>query len=81
MVRDYNTNRGDYATPNSSYLGGEESEGKMTEVKVKQIRDPKTKVKINDGSTRIKEIKASIVSTPRVPVLAQVEVSDIWKQN
>lgn len=66
----------------------------MTEVKVKQIKDPKTKVRlrlakpngtrsrtISDGFTRIKEIKASIVSTPKVPVLAQVEVTDIWKNN
>ncbi len=50
----------------------------MTKIKIKEIKDPKTNVKINDGMHRIEEIKASITSC-RNNDCYKVEVMDMWE--
>jgi hypothetical protein len=49
-------------------------------IKVKEIADPKTNVEINDGDSKISQIKAEIAGYAKVPVLAEVETSDIWDE-
>lgn len=49
----------------------------MTKIKIKEIKNPKTKVAVNDGVARIEEIKASLTSCTDNQC-HKVEVMDMW---
>ena len=50
----------------------------MSQIKVKQIKDTQTNVKINDGAHRIEEIKASLTSCNRKSC-SKIEVYNMWE--
>jgi len=50
----------------------------MVKIKVKEIKDPKTKVAVNSGLEKIEHIKAQFAAFNAKPEYAEVEVFDMW---
>lgn len=50
-------------------------------IKIKEIKDPKTKVKVNSGWNRIEEIKAEIANLNTQRELCEVPVLEMWEES